>query len=311
MGALVSAAKSEGVSIPKQWSIQNHHILDGEGVGAKINGVDVYVGNMRLFERLGMLNRIPKEELDVARSWMENGFTVGFVSVEGDGIIGSYCVADSIRKEASEVLESIRGLGIDPIMLTGDNDKAATYIGRCVGLKTEDIKSQMLPHEKLEYIQSILTISNDSREESCCSLQRRSDLIMMCGDGVNDAPALAMSDVGVAMGAGAAIAMESADVTLLDSDLCKLLKLVELSKHVARTIVENIVFSLFVKAVVMGLTFTGHANLWAAIGSDVGAMLIVTTNGMKLLPSKDSIKSQSGYDAKRIEEGDVEEQVQL
>jgi len=102
------------------------------------------------------------------------------------------------------------------------------------------------------------------------------------------------------MGAGAAIAMDSADVTLLDSDLRKLLALVKLSNRVKRTIIENVVFSLGTKFVVMALTFAGYTNLWAAIGTDVGAMLIVTCNGMKLLPSKGSIKNQSGYDASKV-----------
>ena len=166
----------------------------------------------------------------------------------------------------------------------------------------------MLFRSKLKYITDIVSDSM-IRHKSCLALGTRNDLILMCGDGVNDAPALTMADVGVAMGLGAAIAMESADVTLLDSDLRKLLFLVKLSKRVSRTIIQNIVFSLAAKALVMALTFAGYTNLWAAIGSDVGAMLVVTANGMKLLPSKRSIKNQTGYDSKRIErDGDVEEQ---
>ena len=195
--ALVSAAKSEGISIPNQWSMKNHQILDGEGVSANVNGVSVHVGNMRLFERLGLLHRIPNEELEAAKEWMENGFTVGFLSVGDAGMVASYCVADAIRKEAAEVLESMRVMNINAIMLTGDNSKAAAYIGRSVGLKEEDIMSQLLPQEKLDYITSAVSLSNDRRMESCLSFNRREDLIMMCGDGVNDAPALAMADVGV------------------------------------------------------------------------------------------------------------------
>jgi Cd2+/Zn2+-exporting ATPase len=107
---------------------------------------------------------------------------------------------------------------------------------------------------------------------------------------VNDAPALALADVSVAMGEGAALAMETADCTLLDCNLNKLLYILRMGRRATRTIIENVVFSLVVKALVMGFMFVGKATLWAAIASDVGAMLIVTINGMKLLPSSRKVQ---------------------
>ena len=293
--AMISAAKAENASVPSVWKIENHQNLEGEGVKAIINGVEVHVGNFRLFERLSLLDGLPKEEIELAKSWLNDGSTVGFMSIDGYGIVSSYCVADAERGEAREVNAEFKKMGIDVSMLTGDNAKAASSIGQSLGLGVAQIKSNLLPDEKLKLVQRMIDSEKEAAEKR--TYRKKPNLILMCGDGVNDAPALALSDVGVAMGAGAALAMETADVTLLDSDLRKLLKVVKLGKRVTRTIIENVTISFVAKAVVMGFTFAGYGNLWAAIGSDVGTMLVVTFNGMKLLPSKKSVNNRSGFDS--------------
>ena len=304
--AMISAAKAENVDIPKEWKVDNHQNLEGEGVKAQINGKEVHVGNLRLFNRLNLTEHVPADEMSTVQDWLHDGSTVGFMSVEGFGIVCSYCVADSVRSEAKSVIHGFTDLGIDVNMLTGDNAKAATSIGLGVGLKHNQIKSNLLPHEKLDLVEEMMKNEKSLVSERRCFKGVRPGLILMVGDGVNDAPALALADVGVAMGAGAALAMETADITLLDSNLEKLLKVVKLGKAVTRTIIENVTFSLVAKAVVMGFTFAGYSSLWAAIGSDVGAMLIVTANGMKLLPSKKSVKAGSGFDSNAVKNGDEE-----
>ena len=278
--AIVKGAANEGVTIPMHLELKNHTLLPGEGITALVNGTEVYVGNKKLFQRLGMYDNLPKEHAVLVDEWANAGATTGFISIKGEGIIGSYCVADKIRAESEEVLQDLKKRGIEVTMLTGDLRPAALGIGNQMGIGEEFVKSELLPEDKLTAIQNKV---DASRENDKWWKTKRS--VMMVGDGVNDAPALAIADVSVAMGEGAALAMETSDVTLMDSDLRKLSWVIHMGKRVIRTIAVNIAFSLIVKGLVGGFMLAGRGSLWAAIASDVGAMLIVTLNGMRLLPS--------------------------
>lgn len=301
--ALVNAASNEGVSLPKDVSVLNHSILNGEGVTASVDGLQVYVGNTRLFQRLGLYETLPDKDKATVEEWAMAAGTVGFISIEGDGIVGCYSVADAVRQESSSVVRSLRNLKIDVNMLTGDGKDAALAIGSQVGLPAENIFSELLPEDKLDLVARMK--EEAIQRKSLFGLKRKTrSNVLMCGDGVNDAPALALADVGVAMGAGAALAMETSDITLMDSNLDKLLFSIRTGKRVLRTIMENVIFSLVAKAVVMGFTFAGKSSLWAAIATDVGAMLIVTLNGMKLLPSNKKINMMSILHLEK--DGDVE-----
>lgn len=277
---LVNAARKEGVSVPRDSSVKNHTILKGEGVTALINDRHVYVGNKRLFTRLGFLDTIPQKYLATSHDWERWGGTVGFVGIEGLGIVGMFCVSDTVREEAKEVVTSLLDSGIDVIMLTGDGEGAARAVAKQIGLPDSAVHSQLLPEDKLHFIGGQIT-----PPPKHCGPCRPKKLLLMVGDGVNDAPALAVADVGVAMGEGAALAMEMSDITLMDSNLSKLLYCIKMGNKVIRTIQENIVFSLAAKIAVVVLTFLGKMTLLYAIAADVGMMLIVTLNGMKLLPS--------------------------
>ena len=207
--AILQAARNEGISIPKELHVTDHTFVAGEGVSGVIDGFAVHVGNSRLFHRLGLLQALSENEKKEVENWEHKGGTVGFMSIEGNGIVCSYCVADAVRPEAAEVVGKLNRMGVRVIMLTGDNHNAAYTIGGQVGLSREAIKGQLLPEEKLSIVASMKDCRKGG-QSIFANLFFSKKTVLMCGDGVNDAPALAVADVGVAMGAGAALAMETA-----------------------------------------------------------------------------------------------------
>uniref|UniRef100_A0A7S3Q154 HMA domain-containing protein n=1 Tax=Chaetoceros debilis TaxID=122233 RepID=A0A7S3Q154_9STRA len=278
---LVNAAKNEGINMSSASSVVNHSILKGEGVTAEVDGDRVYVGNTRLFKRIGFYEALDSAQKKKVTQWNEEGGTVGFVGIKNIGIVGMFSVADGIRKEAKSVISSLLNDDINVLMLTGDGDGAAKAVARDVGIPFENVRSQFLPEDKLHYVSSMLGFSKRKG-----GLLTKKELLLFCGDGVNDAPALAVADIGVAMGEGAALAMEMSDVTLMDSNLTKLLYSIKIGAKVIVTVQENIVVSVVIKLIVIALTFAGKMSLLGAIASDVGVMLLVSLNGMKLLPGR-------------------------
>ena len=291
---LVSAAKEEGIVVPADVSVTEHTLLKGEGVTALVNNSRVYVGNERLFRRLNMYN-ISSEHAESAQKWSEEGGTIGYIGIEGaTGIIGMFCITDTIRDEAQDVISSLLQSGIEVIMLTGDGEGAARAVGREVGLPETSVQSQLLPEDKLHFVSGLKGSSGNRH----ASLTGKKKLILMVGDGVNDAPALSVADVGVAMGEGASLAMEMSDVTLMDSNLTKLLFSMNMGAKVIKTVKENIAFSMLVNLIAVALTFMGKMTLLYAILTDVGVMLLVTINGMKLL-SRRTINNIEGSRPKK------------
>lgn len=290
--SLVDGIKAEGITIPTTLFVKDHTFLAGEGVEGSINGKKVYVGNERLFRRLGIFENIPLALRKEVESWEEMGGTIGYMSIGDGGVVCSYCVADAPRPEAAEVLKELKDMGLSVKMFTGDKRETALSIGKKIGMEKDDIMSELLPSEKLNLVSGLKTEIKGANPLLALFFAKPR-LVLMCGDGVNDAPSLVAANVGVAMGEGAALAMETADVTLMDSNLTKLSYSIKMGRSVTRKIRENVVFSICVKLLVLGLTITNHVGLWAAIGSDVGSMIVVTLNGMSLLPKKKKSKTET------------------
>jgi Zn2+/Cd2+-exporting ATPase len=281
--ALVKIANDEGIDIvelTKSRIMQNHTLLKGEGVMADVDGKKVYIGNRSLFERLGMYN-----DLGSADDWLEDasneGGTIGFLGVEGLGIVGGFHLTDTIRNGATELIACLRNSGIDVVMLTGDGEGAAKAVARQIGLPMNAVHSQLHPEDKLQFVKSLI----QPTRRSCVTFRQRASTVMV-GDGINDAPALAAADVGIAMSEGAALAMETSDITLMDCNLSKLLYTINIGKRVVTTIKENIFLCVIVKVVTVTFTFMGKMTLLSAIASDLVTMLIVTLNGVRLIPSR-------------------------
>ena len=184
-----------------------------------------------------------------------------------DRILGVIAVADEVRDSSAAVISELHKLSIEhTIMLTGDNTKTAESIGKQLGVT--EIKGDLMPQEKLDSIKALRTTYNK---------------VAMVGDGINDAPALAASTVGIAMGgAGTDTALETADVALMGDDLQKLPFIVRLSRQTLKVIKQNITFSLGIKLLALLLVIPGWLTLWIAIVADMGATLLVTVNGFRV-----------------------------
>ncbi|SDP78815.1 Cd2+/Zn2+-exporting ATPase [Litchfieldia salsa] len=250
--------------------IEEFSSLTGKGIKGKFNNSLYYIGNPGLFNELNP--NLIKDSLRVEiLRLQEEGKTVMVVGTDHE-IAALIAVADEVRESSKEVITKLHKLGIKKtIMLTGDNQATANAIGSHVGVT--DIQAELLPQDKLDFIKK---------------LRDKYDKVGMVGDGVNDAPALASSTVGIAMGgAGTDTALETADIALMADDLTKLPFTVKLSRSTLRIIKQNITFSIGIKLLALLLVIPGWLTLWIAIFADMGATLLVTLNSLRLMRVKD------------------------
>jgi len=258
--ALLAEAAARGVIVP---SAQNVTMLSGRGVEGIVNDRQVTVASHAHFDEY-----IPHEAsvCQLADELAAQGKTVIMVRHD-DEVCALFGVADTPRANARQAVADLKvGDDVRVVMLTGDNPIVATEIGRQVGV--DEVRAGLLPEEKVSDI---------------AALAEEYGTVAMVGDGVNDAPALAQAEVGIAMGgAGSAQAMETADVVLMGDDLAQLPFIVWLSRKTREIVSANIVFALAVKAVIFALATVGLATLWMAVVADVGASVAVILNGMRL-----------------------------
>jgi Cd2+/Zn2+-exporting ATPase len=203
------------------------------------------------------------------QSAVDEGQTVMLVSKD-ERLLGFVTVADAVRTSSAEALRRLKGIDprIQTVMLSGDNPQVAEKIASILG-NLDEVRAGLLPEDKLVEVRG---------------LQARYGQVVMVGDGVNDAPALAAADVGIAMGgAGSAQAMETAHVVFMQDDLARLPEAVHTARQTQNIIKQNITFSLALKAAFLLLTLPGLATLWLAVFADMGASLLVTLNGMRML----------------------------
>ncbi|MGG2953374.1 heavy metal translocating P-type ATPase [Geobacillus stearothermophilus] len=267
--AIIRKAEEDGLNF-NDVSVEEFQSITGKGVKAKVNNAMYYVGSPGLFEEL-LPNGIQSEIKEQITTLQIQGKTVMALGTEKE-ILALIAVADEIRESSKEVIRKLHQVGIEKtVMLTGDNQRTAEAIGKQVGVS--DIKADLLPEDKLNFIKE---------------LRDKYRSVAMVGDGVNDAPALAASTVGVAMGgAGTDTALETADIALMSDDLSKLPYTIKLSRKALAIIKQNITFSLGIKALTLLLIVPGWLTLWLAIFADMGATLIVTLNSMRLLNVKE------------------------
>ena len=243
--------------------VTDFEAITGRGVKGRIGTQLYYLGNHRLVEELGICNGATEAALNKLEA---DGKTAVIISNDTTPL-AVIAVADTVRESSRQAIVELHALGIRTLMLTGDNDLTAKAIAKSVGI--DDARGNLLPEDKLSVINEELS---------------KYGTVGMVGDGINDAPALAKSSIGFAMGAaGTDAALETADVALMDDDLRKIPHFIRLSIKAAGILKQNIIIALSIKAVFLVLAFMSVATLWMAVFADMGASLIVVFNGLRLL----------------------------
>ena len=257
--AIVHCFKKEKTDFAE---VDNFQMIPGRGVCAEIEGKRVLAGNPELLET----HHVEIPVLEDTRDYIRQGCTIIYISVNNI-FAGFLALSDTVRKESKNMIAELLKLGICPVLLTGDHENAANTIASL--LHIEDVKANCMPENKLAYIEQY---------------QKNGMPVCMIGDGVNDAPALKKSDVGIAMGGvGSDIAVDAADIALVDDDVKELPHLIALSKHMMVTIKRNMTFSMSINFVAITLAILGILNpVVGALVHNAGSVFVITNSAFLL-----------------------------
>lgn len=247
-------------------SVEDFETITGKGIRGKVNGVEYRIGNEKMF----VDGTAGQEARDIMDRLQGEGKTPILLGTDSK-IIAVIAISDRVRPDSALAVSGLHKAGIkEVVMLTGDNERVAKAISDHIGL--DGYQAGLLPQDKVAGIKKLMD---------------RNGEVIMVGDGINDAPALAAASVGIAMGAtGSDTALETADVALMSNDLLKVDFAIRLGRKTLSIIKQNITMSVLIKAVFISLAVFGMATLWMAVFADVGASLLVTLNGMRLLRVK-------------------------
>ncbi len=253
----VSLVRAHGADIDRARVTESEDI-PGKGVIAKVDGMTVAVGNRRLMEHLGLQ--------------FEDGNTVGttvHVAIDGK-YAGSITISDIIKPESPEAIKELKKAGVHKtVMLTGDMDNVAQKVAKEIGI--DEVHSQLLPGDKLGHLERIINESKDGA-------------VAFVGDGINDAPSLVRADIGITMGSiGSDAAIEASDIVIMDDDPRKVAIAMGVSRKSMGIIRQNIVITLVVKFLFLGLSALGFVDMWFAIIADVGVMIVAVLNSARAL----------------------------
>lgn len=258
----VSVAIARGLTAGSR-SLRGFRALPGRGSEAVVDDATYVLGNHRLIEERTQCSPALEAAL---RTHEASGRTTAILA-SPTGLVALFAVADTLKESSRAAVASLKAMGVLPVMLSGDNAAAAASVAAAVGI--DEATGNLLPEDKLEIIRA---------------LQAKHGPVAMIGDGINDAPALTQADIGIAMGAaGTDIAMEAADIVVMNDDLGRIAETVDLSHATYRVLAQNITLALGIKAVFLALALFGHASMLMAVFADMGASLLVLFNGLRLL----------------------------